>query len=336
MRARLEKMLDLLGSEALRFEIPLFQRSYTWSESQCEELLDDVLAAGRSGHSHFTGVLLFALDPESWGGLGRLRIIDGQQRMTTVTLLLVALERLINAKEAQIEGLLPGDITHRYLKATNKPDAPCRLRLAHLDRGTLAALIDDSECGQEHSARLVDNLGFFVERLAEDNNAQAAWQGLGQLQVITALMNADENPQEIFESLNSKGMPLTAGDLIRNALIFGHDEAQRRELYDTRWKPMQLLLDKAKGTTMDSLLLAWLAARFSDERVRNEHDVYSVLRAHLRQGDLSINAALDELSDFAERYVGDEQWRTRADKAAKEWLSDRPRATVAERRLFGD
>ena len=336
MQVKQESFLDILGIENTQFTVPVYQRTYAWDKRQCAELLADVLEAGRSGRNHFTGVLLFAIDPESWGGYGRLRIIDGQQRMTTVTLLLTAIERLVSTGAIRIEGLSAGDITHRYLKATPQPDAPCRLRLAHLDRGTLATLIDGDLVEGEHSARLADNLAYFCAQLDESGSAALAWQGLKQLKVISALMSADEDPQEVFESLNSKGMPLTAGDLIRNALVFGHSEAQRRELYETRWKPTQLQLAEVEGASMDSLLLAWLAARFSDERVRSEHDVYSILRAHLRQGDLTIDAALSELASFAESYAGDKQWRAKADKAAKEWLMDRPRATVAERRMFGD
>ena len=189
----------------------------------------------------------------------------------------------------------------------------------------------------EHSARLVENLRFFEEKLAQPGlDAGVVWQGLQRLTAATALLDGAEDPQAIFESLNSRGLPLTAADLVRNALLFGKGEDERRVLYERCWRPLEEQLSSAPGATMDGLVRAWLAARFRDERVRSDADVYGVLREYLRVSGCGVGELLDELARFGSRYAGDEEWRAQADRSAREWLEDKPRATVGEFKLFGD
>lgn len=337
MNVRKQALLEFLEIPDTQLVIPVYQRVYSWTARQCEVLWGDVARAGEEQREHFAGVVLCAQEAESWGCCGRLRIIDGQQRCTTVTLLLIAIRNALASGALAVDGLCASDLDRRYLRAGSGDDAPCKLVLSHLDRCTLATLVDGGAMPDEHSARLVENLRFFEEKLAQPGlDAGALWRGLQRLTAATALLDGAEDPQAIFESLNSRGLPLTAADLVRNALLFGEGEGERRVLYERCWRPLEEGLAGAPGATMDGLVRAWLAARFRDERVRSDADVYGVLREYLRVSGCGVGELLDELARFGSRYAGDEEWRAQADRSAREWLEDKPRATVGEFKLFGD
>ena len=335
MQIKIESFLDILGIPDTQFVVPVYQRVYSWTERQATGFLEDVLNAAETRTSHFAGILLFSVDADSWGDYGRLRIIDGQQRLTTITLILIALARKI--EEGALDDLTADEVLKRYLLAGNSTDAPSKLMLSHLDRGTLATLIDNGEMPKEHSERLVENLKIFEDRLEEGDKeiATKLWRGLNQLQVITALLEGEDSPQLVFESLNSKGSPLTASDLVRNTLLFGTDETQRRTLYEARWRPLEQAVCAINGASMDTMIRAWLATRFRDERVRNETDIYTVLRDYLRTSDETLEDMLEDLGKFGAKYTSNDEWRAKVDKFAKDWLEDRPRMSVSQFKMFG-
>ncbi len=335
MQIKIESFLDILGIPNTQFVVPVYQRVYSWTARQATGLLEDVLNAARTKTSHFAGILLFSLDTDSWGDCGRLRVIDGQQRLTTITLMLIALMRKM--EEGTLNDLTADKVLKRYLLAGKDEGAPSKLMLSHLDRGTLATLIDNGEMPKEHSERLVENLKIFEDCLDEGGKeiADELWRGLNQLQVITALLESEDSPQLVFESLNSKGSPLTASDLVRNTLLFGADEKQRHALYEARWRPLEQAVGAIDGASMDTMIRAWLAARFRDERVRNETDIYTVLRNYLRTGDETMEDMLEDLGKFGAKYTSNDEWRARVDKFAKDWLEDRPRMSVSQFKMFG-
>ena len=350
MQIKQESFLDILGLADTQFVVPVFQRVYSWTKRQCDDLYDDVIEAAETGASHFTGVLLFSADPEAWGDFGRLEIIDGQQRITTMTLLLIALrERLAqdgvslpapagDGSEGSEIAMGPEDITRRLLRATEKDGAPCRLALSHLDRMTMAALVDGAELPEEHSERLVENLDAFRARMAAPGfDAGLLWRGLGRMQVITSLLTGDDNPLLIFESLNSKGMTLSVGDLVRNLLLFAGDEEDRERLYERYWLPMEKEADDLEGFSMDQMVVAFLAAKYcTGDRVRGASDAYAVLKTHLADEYAgSFEPMLEELRGFADRYLTDVTWRRKYDSLAKDWMNDRVMMSVSERRMFG-
>lgn len=335
MLIKQETFLDILGIENTQFVVPVYQRVYSWSARHCHALWDDIMRAGASGKSHFTGVLLFAQDPDMWNDYGRIRVIDGQQRTTTVTLILIALQRRLAAGSLAIEGIDADLIARTYLFAGSDKGAPCKLMLSHLDRPTIAALIDGADLPAEHSERLAENLALFDEKMDEPGfDAEALWRGLGAMQVITALLEDGDEPQLVFESLNSKGVPLTAGDLVRNAMITGTTNEDRMALYNTYWLPLEQALAEIDGADMDALIRGWLACKFQDERVRSEADVYALLKDYMRESGESLEELLDDLRRFGARYTGEGEFRTKANRRAKEWLEDRPR--LGGMKLFGN
>ena len=145
MQIRQEGFLELMGTANARFVIPVFQRVYSWDSRQCEELWEDIMATGSrekdGAEPHFMGMLLYSADTESWHGAQQFDIIDGQQRMTTMSLLLCALARHLDETGAGVDGLSASDLFDRYLRTGSGANASGKLALSFMDRETLYALL---------------------------------------------------------------------------------------------------------------------------------------------------------------------------------------------------
>ena len=135
--------LDLLGMPATRFVIPAYQRLYSWRERQCRELWLDLHRAARADATHFIGTLLYSHEDPDADGRQRLAVIDGQQRLTTMTLLIEALRRHLADRERTLDGGIDAPaLDARYLRVGGEPGAPCKLVLSRNDGPTLQAVLD--------------------------------------------------------------------------------------------------------------------------------------------------------------------------------------------------
>ena len=337
-----ETFLSILGLPETSFAVPVFQRVYSWETRHCQELWDDIMAAGERGTGHFAGMLLFSPDQEASGETGQLNVIDGQQRLTTITLMLTALRNHLAAHpEAAGSADAPSAerIQETYLQVDGADGKTAKLQLSFLDGPTLCSLVEGAPLPEEHSNRLVENLQFFESRMqAADFSPTTLWRGLGLLQVITALLGAEDNPQLVFESLNAKGKGLSAADLLRNSLLYTVEKEEQERLYSSYWHPMEADLVAADVPDgMEKLLRAWLANRYRDSYVKNESDVFAVLKKHLsgkHRG--SHERLLREIALYEKRYASDPDFRKKADKNAKDWLDGKSDGLVSKRKIFGD
>ena len=126
------------------------------------------------------------------------------------------------------------------------------------------------------------------------------------------------------------------GFISGNMFLNAASEVERRELYEGRWKRLEELIDAADGADTDDAIVSWLAHKFRETNVHGQIEAYAALRDYAMQENVSSAELLDELLRFAERWSEDRGFREKADKAAREWLQNRPRATVSELRMFGD
>ena len=157
MQIRQEGLLDFMGKADVRFTIPVFQRVYSWNARQCEELWDDVMRAGATGGGdHFMGMLLYSVDAQGWEGVEQLDVIDGQQRLTTATLLLCALARLLDEDGNDVEGLSADGLRSRYLLTGRGDSSAGKLVLSNMDRDTLFALVGAGDMPEEPAGRLLE------------------------------------------------------------------------------------------------------------------------------------------------------------------------------------
>lgn len=339
-----ESFLDLLGKADTRFVIPVFQRVYSWDARQCMELWEDIMETGAAADGadpHFMGMLLYTSDTESWRGAAQLDVIDGQQRMTTMTLLLCALARYLDGKGLDVDGMSAADVFDRYLRIGSGANAAGKLVLSFMDRETLYALVGVGIMPEEPAGRLVDNLELFYGKMCESGfDVECLWRGLQRLEVASILLAHDDSPQLVFESLNSKGMALSTADRIRNFIVVT-DEAQDHVddgVFERCWLPLERsVADAGLDLDVTTVVHAWLAGSYRDTRIFDKSEVYGLFKSCLRStyaGDLE--RLFDALAAYVRKLVSDDDYREAQLADAERWVAGKPKELISEYKMFGD
>lgn len=229
-----------------QFVIPVFQRDYSWTEAQCEQLWNDVVrvADGGPDATHFLGSVVYAPTGDTSAGFTRWLLIDGQQRLTTLVILLAALRDHIASTDWKggEDDPTVARVEAYFLKNVQEEGARQRkLVLRRFDQETLAALVDRTELPENASERIRDNHEFFREQLV-DADPSAIYRGIGRLVVVDVTLDSrSDNPQLVFESLNSTGLDLSQADLIRNFILMRLKEKEQTRLYELYWNPIERL-----------------------------------------------------------------------------------------------
>lgn len=306
-------LLDLLARQDARFAIPAYQRRYAWQQRQCEELWLDVLRAGRRDERHFSGTILYQEKPGE-KGVRCLSIVDGQQRMTTVMLMLVALRNRLTEHPGALGGLTAEQVDRTFLEADaggirsagqGDADAGCdipKLRLSRLDAASMEKAVAGAAPDDIPSRNVSCNLAYFESLMQEDGFDPAVFErGLKNLNVVMAQADAEDDAQAVFESLNSKGLKLNIGDMVRNYLLASEDHAEQTRLYIEYWTMIEGAFDPDPGSLkLDTMIKAWLSVRFTKVRARTPEDVYSAFKRYYDDeyaGELE--PVLSELRSFA-------------------------------------
>ena len=257
MDASARRIMGLISEMNARYVVPVYQRPYSWGDEQCVQLWDDILSCGRRRVPHFTGSIVTIQDGTvSDQGVAQHLVIDGQQRITTIMLLLMALaryasrhpeERLSFSRDEIVEG---GYLTNRYRSGEDH----YKLTLSKNDRAYYQALVDHVERPDEVAEPeevfysyaypcLRSNLALFEQRLEALDDVDSVWAGLQRLEVVSvSLTQGVDDPQVIFESMNSTGKDLSSGDLVRNFVLMGYPLSEQQELYRTYWRPLEEVL----------------------------------------------------------------------------------------------
>ncbi|GAA6860583.1 DUF262 and DUF1524 domain-containing protein [Helicobacter pylori] len=245
MKADAIKLLDFIGkSQEKQFVIPIYQRVYSWEKEQCKRLWDDITKIGGDDKmdGHFIGSILYVLDSITHSN-NALLIIDGQQRLTTITLLLTALRDHLNDEDEFLEKFSCQKIQNRYLiNSDEKGDKKFKLILSESDKDTLLYLIDkDRRKPSEPSSKIVENFKLFEEWIRKNTNQlETIFKGLEKLMIVEiALEKGKDDPQLIFESMNSKGMELVQTDLIRNYIVMETEIEKQEDFYNKYWRAME-------------------------------------------------------------------------------------------------
>jgi uncharacterized protein with ParB-like and HNH nuclease domain len=250
MKANETKVEDFLSSNKTQFVIPVYQRNYDWTTGQCKQLLDDILEVGTSKkmNAHFIGSIVYVHDDVYTASrIKELTVIDGQQRLTTLTLVYLALYRL--AKVIQNVELV-NEISETYLINKFSPEEE-KLKLRPTDNNdrALKYLLRSDE-NEEYSdfSKLIDNFNYFKGRITEENY-QTVLKGLSKLMFVEVSLDREkDDPQRIFESLNSTGLELAQADLIRNYILMGLNRKDQNKIYQNYWEVIEKL---AKDETLN-------------------------------------------------------------------------------------
>lgn len=240
MKGSEAKMIGFMEGADKRYVIPVYQRKYDWKYENFQQLYNDlkkIVIDERD--SHFFGSIVSAVVPN--GSKIEYHIIDGQQRLTTITLLLLAIRNLIaQGKVMTDEGKLDDQISQRFLISPwASEDDKIKLRPVKSDRDALEKLFGDEE-DYDHSSNLTINYKFFYDIVKkEEISVSDLYAAIGKLEIISITLDQGDNAQLIFESLNSTGLALTEGDKIRNYVLTGLPAQEQTKYYDTYWAKIE-------------------------------------------------------------------------------------------------
>lgn len=242
MEARPTDILGFLGkSQNFQFVVPVYQRMYSWDIRHCEKLWDDILRVGANDKvaMHFIGSIMYIGDKHSQTAINQLSVIDGQQRLTTLTLLLIALSESIGENDEILEKFSKTKIRNRYLiNPDEREQKRYKLILSQTDKDTLISLIDDKPRPQEISIKILENFEFFKQKL-ENEDLEIVCKGINKLSIIDISLDREKDEaQLIFESMNSTGKDLTQTDLMRNYILMDLPPQKQSKLYETHWREM--------------------------------------------------------------------------------------------------
>ena len=289
-----------------QFIIPVYQRYYSWEIEQCERLWNDIVDMQKRGKvGHFVGSIVNIAEQAMPTGVQKYMIIDGQQRMTTLTLLLIALrdyaldhkdDKLINAK--RIDNML---LKNEF----EEDDERYKLLLTETDRKILIDLIEKRPIDNDETSRLLSNYKFFCNQIVKMNiTPQEVYESVGKLQIVNITLDRTiDDAQVIFESLNSTGKELSASDLIRNYVLMGLEVNEQKRIYEHLWRPMELMFDYEKQNyVMDKFFRDYLTMKST--RIPKQNKVYEEFKAyHLNCEFGTVRELCQDLLTYAKYYT---------------------------------
>ncbi len=319
------KATTLLGffeeNQNNQFVIPIYQRLYSWEKEQCEQLWDDIIKIGGNDkmNGHFIGSILYVRDGITHSS--PLLIIDGQQRLTTITLLLIAL-RNHSSDEVKILKKFSRKETESYLINSNRDgDKKFRLILSESDKDTLLFLIDENKRKpSEPSVKIVENFKLFEKWISENTDKlETICKGLEKLMIVwIALEKGKDDPQLIFESMNSKGIELTQTDLIRNYIVMETEtEEKQKNFYNRYWRAME------KNFTQNETLFNRFVRHYltiKTGKIPDEKRVYEAFKDYQQKEGIEIENLLKDLQKYC-GYFCQIAFKKEADKDLNKALS---------------
>ena len=265
-----------------QFVIPVFQRDYNWTETQCEQLWKDVLliANDPTSRGHFMGSVVYVSTGDTSAGFTRWLLIDGQQRVTTLTLLLAALrDHIVETKWKGTDDSPTATRIEAYFLKNVQEEGNRRhkLVLRRHDQETLRSILDSAGPPPHQSERIRENYDYFREQVASAD-PDDIYRGLDRLIVVdVTLERGTDDPQLIFESLNSTGIDLSQSDLIRNYILMRLPEKQQTELYDSYWSKLELLF-RGSEKIFDAFLRDYLAFKTKASKQEKADEIYQAFR----------------------------------------------------------
>ncbi|GAA8717150.1 DUF262 domain-containing protein [Helicobacter pylori] len=279
MKATQSTINDFFALTGTIFSIPVYQRNYTWEEENCEKLLQDIVSISQNKKTHFMGSITYILhlidDEKSLRQLQEFVIIDGQQRITTIMLLLKAIETKIQNEgiKKEIDGLL------------NLSGQRLRLKPIKSDKEAFDLVIQNRSHEIQGVSHIKNNYRFFTKELdnyiSKGYRIEEIYGALLQLKIVAiGLELGEDDPQVVFESINATGVQLKGLDLIRNYLMMGENSDNQNRLYNTYWVPLE---DWLGERDLNDFIKTYLRIYFEDRFKEGEREVYYALKDHHRE-----------------------------------------------------
>lgn len=343
METKQMKLIDALCNPKTQFVVPVYQRVYSWTQPHCEALVRDSLAAAVEDREHFVGTVLYR-PADINGGVRELTLIDGQQRLATVALLAAAVRETLSARGGTWPEWLDRCIS------VELPSGPQpKVILSRPDRATFSAVILGQELPDEESRSelVLENLAYFNAVLDEpDFDIDLLLQGLCKLTIVGAVLDENDRPQLVFESLNAKGMPLKTSDLIRNLLLTQLDLEEQIRLFKKYWEPLEDRFDaieaaekaerKSKigippadrrveweGLALDAALHGWLVENSPTARPSTRAGLYDAFKNHVAENpDMTLEELLTSINVYCNRFA--DEFESPESKEHINWAIGKP------------
>lgn len=312
MQTQVISLLELLGASKRTFNIPVYQRNYAWNKGQCKQLFDDICNIIENNYDikHFVGTVVFIKDPLHLQDLSsdfvQFLLIDGQQRITSIILLLKAIHKNIQDEDTK------EDIKEHYF-INKKAKSLYRIKLKPVasDRDTFEACIDDEP--MHNDSKIAINYNYFIELLRNtSHDYKSILKAIRLLEIVEISLDRDkkhENPQLIFESLNSTGLSLTQADLVRNLLLMRHSYEIQERLYADYW----IKFEKSIGSsTLSDYFRDYITLK--TKKIPNKDAVYSACKTYLNSQGITEKQILADLYYFSPYYT----WLLSCDSQSEE------------------
>lgn len=298
MKGSEAQLLGFMEGANNRYVIPVYQRKYDWKTDNCRQLYEDLKKVSSEGRSsHFFGSIVSQIVPD--GSKIEFHIIDGQQRLTTVTLLLLAICNMVKAGRVKSnEDALDDQIMERFvIDKWAKSGDRIKLRPVKTDRSALEKLVAGDSEEYEPASNMTINYRFFCDQLLkEELPVDALYEAIGKLQIISITLDSDDNAQRIFESLNSTGLALTEGDKIRNYILMGLKPKQQDDLYDKYWTK----IEECTGNDVSSFVRDYLSIKQQvTPTIRN---IYQAFKKYVEAEKIPLDSLLEDMRKYARIY----------------------------------
>ena len=292
--------------------IPIYQRKYSWETKHCKKLLDDIIKIGKNEidkidkkNYHFIGSIFFQITMKK---IAELTIIDGQQRITSISLLILALAKF--QKERNEEFITDDEtwdlLINRYIINPLLKENKTKLILTTEDDSTYNKIIDHIlldiplEFDENDSNILKNNFKFFLKEINE-NNINYISNGIKKLKIITLDLNDSNSPQEIFESMNSTGKDLKNSDLIRNYLLMDLSSERQNYIYNTYWKKIESTFEKNK-LSFDDFIHSYLIIQDTTSNRIYKDDIYEEFKAFTKDEFQDVEEIVMDIQKYANHF----------------------------------
>ncbi|GAA8750348.1 DUF262 domain-containing protein [Helicobacter pylori] len=299
MKATQSTINDFFALTGTIFSIPVYQRNYTWEEENCEKLLQDIVGISQNKKTHFMGSITYILhwidDEKSLRKLQEFVIIDGQQRITTIMLLLKAIETKIPNEgiKKEIDGLL--NLTGQKL----------RLKPIKSDKEAFDLVMQNRSHEIQGVSHIRNNYKFFTKELdnyiSKGYRIEEIYGAFLRLKIVAiGLELGEDDPQVVFESINATGVQLKGLDLIRNYLMMGENSDNQNRLYNTYWVPLE---DWLGEKDLNDFIKTYLRIYLEDRLKEGEREVYYALKAHHRENfPNDIQGLMSDMREYGRIY----------------------------------
>ena len=292
---------------AQQFVIPIYQRKYSWTEKQCELLLNDIIRVAKNEKipTHFIGSIVYIEKTHfQVSGVSQLLVIDGQQRLTTLSLLLLAIRKVLEEKGDGKE-ITKSKINNYFLfNSEESGENRYKLVLTRSDKDTLLNILENREQSENYSKNIVNNYKFFQNQISKTNiDLDLLYRGILKLMIVDISLNSEhDNPQLIFESLNSTGLELSQADLIRNYVLMDLELEKQEQIYKNFWFPMEDSFSHSQGSEyFDRFMRDYLTIKTG--QIPNIRDVYSSFKEYVTSNENTVNELVSDIYHFSKFFI---------------------------------